>query len=236
MVNRTQRCLTAEIAKGAEKKLVLLCMLGALCGFFPIVVTAAPPVRTMYNDALAREQDVRAALSAADATPAVLVDVRAAVAAYEAVVRHYPASAYSDNALWQGGRLLLDAFSRFGQPADKDAGIRMLKRLAAMYPTSKLARQVPEQLTRANSDEIRVPDEVVVSHTPPQTARPSGATRPAPAAADTSPSREAPLSSTRVATIKGIRRTVLADTVRITIELDGEVPFHDERIQDPARV
>ena len=29
---------------------------------------------------------------------------------------------------------------------------------------------------------------------------------------------------------------MLSDTVRITIELDGEVPFHDERIQDPARV
>jgi N-acetylmuramoyl-L-alanine amidase len=194
----------------------------------------------MYNDALAREQTVRAALSAADATPAVLVDVRAAAAGYEAVVRHYPASAYSDNALWQGGRLLLDAFTRFGQAADKDAGIRMLKRLAVMYPTSKLARQVPEQLTRANSDEIRLPEDVVTSHTPPQSARPSGAARPAPAAADHPPSREAaaaaPLSSTRVATIKGIRRIVLADTVRITIELDGEVPFHDERIQDPARV
>jgi N-acetylmuramoyl-L-alanine amidase len=29
---------------------------------------------------------------------------------------------------------------------------------------------------------------------------------------------------------------VLPDAVRITIELDGEVPFHDERIADPARV
>ena len=240
MVIRTHVCFAAEIAKHAEKKIVLLCLLGVLSGFFPIVVTAAPPVRTMYNDALAREQTVRAALSAADATPAVLVDVRAAAAGYEAVVRHYPASAYSDNALWQGGRLLLDAFTRFGQAADKDAGIRMLKRLAVMYPTSKLARQVPEQLTRANSDEIRLSEDVVTSHTPPQSARPSGAARPAAAAADPPPSREAaaaaPLSSTRVATIKGIRRIVLADTVRITIELDGEVPFHDERIQDPARV
>ena len=239
MVKRTQRCLTAEIARNAET-IVFLCVLGVLCGFFRVVVTAAPPVRTMYNDALAREQTVRAALSAADSTPAVLADVRAAAAGYEAVVRQYPASAYSDNALWQGGRLLLDAFSRFGQAADKDAGIKMLKRLAVMYPTSKLARQVPEQLTRANSDEIRLPEEVVTSHTPPQSARPGGAARPAPAAADPPTLHEAataaPPSSTRVATIKGIRRIVLADTVRITIELDSEVPFRDERIQDPARV
>jgi len=41
---------------------------------------------------------------------------------------------------------------------------------------------------------------------------------------------------TAVATIKDIRRTVLPDAVRVTIELDREVPFHDERIPDPMRV
>ena len=40
----------------------------------------------------------------------------------------------------------------------------------------------------------------------------------------------------RTATIKDIRRTVLPDAVRLTIELDSEVPFHEERISDPARV
>jgi N-acetylmuramoyl-L-alanine amidase len=39
-----------------------------------------------------------------------------------------------------------------------------------------------------------------------------------------------------LATIKAIRRTVLPDAVRITIELDGEVPFRDQRISDPSRV
>src|SRR5439155_1204362 len=38
------------------------------------------------------------------------------------------------------------------------------------------------------------------------------------------------------ATVQGIRRTVLPDAVRIVIEIDAEVPFHDERIADPARV
>ena len=37
------------------------------------------------------------------------------------------------------------------------------------------------------------------------------------------------------AIIRDVRRTVLPDAVRITIELDGEVPFHDERIESPAR-
>src|SRR5256885_1424549 len=39
-----------------------------------------------------------------------------------------------------------------------------------------------------------------------------------------------------VAPIKNIRREVLSDAVRITIELDHEVAFHDERIPDPVRV
>ena len=39
-----------------------------------------------------------------------------------------------------------------------------------------------------------------------------------------------------VATIKDIRRSVLPDAVRVIIELDREVPFHDERIPDPLRV
>ena len=94
-------------------------------------MSAAPPVRTMYTDALAREQTVRGAMTAADASSAVLTDVHAVVAAYEAVVAHYPASGYSDNALWQAGRLSLDAFAQFGQAKDKDAGVRLLRRLAS---------------------------------------------------------------------------------------------------------
>jgi N-acetylmuramoyl-L-alanine amidase len=223
MLKQKHSCFTAELAKNAEK-IVFLCALCVLGGFFR-VVEAAPPVRSMYNEAMAREQKVRAALSAPEAAPALLGDVRAVVAAYEAVVRHYPASGYSDNALWQAGRLSLDAFARFGQVADKDTAARLFKKLAAMFPTSKLAKQVPEQLARTSTDEIRVPEEMVTSHTPPSAARPSGEVRAA-----------IPAPSGRVATIKGIRRIVLPDAVRITIELDFEVAFHEERIPDPARV
>src|SRR3954471_15488315 len=125
MGRQTPRRLNAEHAKLAEK-IFVLCVCGILCGFSS-PAAAAPPVRTMYNDALAREQALRAALTAPDVPPAVVNEVRATVAAYEAVVRHYPASGYADNALWQAGRLSLDAYARFGQPADKDAGIRALK-------------------------------------------------------------------------------------------------------------
>ena len=45
-----------------------------------------------------------------------------------------------------------------------------------------------------------------------------------------------PASAKRLATITDIRREVLPDAVRVTIELDGEVPFHEERLNAPARV
>jgi N-acetylmuramoyl-L-alanine amidase len=222
----------STMVKQTYGRTFLLCV---LCGFFPALAAAVPPVRSMYNDAMAREQKVRAVLVAPDAAPGVLGELRAVVTAYEAVVHRYPASGYADNALWQGARLSMDAFARFSQPADKDAAARLFKKLASMYPTSRLARQVPEQLTRMNSGEIRVLEDVVISHTPPPApaTRPTAAARAAPAGPD--PVAGAPVS-TRIATIKDIRRVVLPDAVRITIELDSEVPFHEERIPDPARV
>lgn len=41
---------------------------------------------------------------------------------------------------------------------------------------------------------------------------------------------------TRLATIRNIQRAVLPDAVRVTIELDSEVPFHEEHLDSPARV
>jgi N-acetylmuramoyl-L-alanine amidase len=252
MLKHFRCCFTAETAKIAEK-IFFLCVLCALCGFFRIVVAAAPlarhsaegataaPVRSLYNDALAREQALRTAMKNPDVPAAVINEIRATVAAYEAVVKHYPASSYSDNALWQAGRLSLDAFARFGQSVDRDAGARILRKLAASYPTSTLAKQVPQQLTRAdtagdpvNAAQGRRAEPVVP--TPPVAADDVRAA-PEAGAVDNRPgaTREAGATA-RLATIKGIRRSVLADAVRIIIELDSEVPFHEERIQDPARV
>src|ERR1051325_4326435 len=110
---------------------------------------AVPPAAAMYADALEREQAVRAELVSEAASLTTLRDVRAALSAYEALVRAYPASGYSDNALWQAGCLALDAFDRFGDTQDRERGLRLLQRLAAGYPTSRLVSQVPEQIARA---------------------------------------------------------------------------------------
>jgi N-acetylmuramoyl-L-alanine amidase len=209
--------------------------LGGLC--VPIViattVSAAPPVRTMYAETLAREQTVRTAIAAADASPAILADARAVIAAYERLVRRYPGSGYSDNALWQAGRLALDAYARFGQPADKDAAIRLLRKLAETYPTSKMVKQVPDQLARIESSAAAAP-----APTPTALfgASPLDRPRGGPDREVVERLKDERPSAGRLATIKEIRRAVLPDAVRITIELDAEVPFHDERIADPSRV
>jgi N-acetylmuramoyl-L-alanine amidase len=221
----------AEFAKFAEKAArIVLCGLCALCVLYSTSALARPPARTVYTEALAREQTVRQALDAGDATAALLPDVRAVVTAYEAVMRHYPASGYGDNALWQGGRLALDAFAQFGQPADKDTAVRLLRKLADTFPTSRLAAQVPAQLARAESPAPALPPPPVVSSTPLDPPKPSASFQ---ARSDRD---ERMVPAAKLATIKDIRRTVLHDAVRITIELDGEVPFRDERIADPARV
>jgi N-acetylmuramoyl-L-alanine amidase len=168
------------------------------------------PVQTMYADARAKEQAVRKALADAEVSPSVLKAVRTVVADYEALVRQYPLSAYSDDALWFGGLLSLDAFGKFGDEHDRLAAIRLWRALASQYPTSKLAKQVPQQLAKAAK------------------------------AAELDPSARASQPAlpgrTSLASLKDIRRAVLPDVVRITIELDGEVPFHDDRIDHPARV
>jgi N-acetylmuramoyl-L-alanine amidase len=181
------------------------------------VLIAAPALlaesaRDLYVAALAREQTARLAVAADDPAPTTLVDVRAVVAAYEAIVKRYPASGYSDNALWQAGRLSLEAFLRFGQPRDKKAALRLLRALAAGYPTSKLVKQVPEQLARLTASDTGPP------HQPERPSPPSGA------------------ASTPRATIKDIRRALLPDVVRIIVELDAEVPFYNEHLNDPERV
>jgi len=167
--------------------------------------TFAATAKSMYTSALAREQAARAALKDDQASAEVLVEVRALVAEYEAIVRRFPASGYSDDALWQAGRLSLDAFTRFGQQRDKTAGLRLLRALTTQYPSSALAGRVPEQLASLGEA-----DATVVG-----------------TALQTSP---------RLATIKKIQRTVLPDAVRVTIELDAEIVFHDERLDGPARV
>src|ERR1700730_17367664 len=124
--------------------------------FLAVCVTTAiagSTAQEMYVAAMAREETVRAALvrQGGNVDVSVAASARAVVAAYEEIVRLYPASGYSDNALWQAGRLSIDAFLRFGMQRDKNAGIRLLRQLTTGYPSSRQVLEVPEQLARLDA-------------------------------------------------------------------------------------
>jgi N-acetylmuramoyl-L-alanine amidase len=197
-----------------------------------LVLSGAPAVaraqtaRDMYTRALARERAVRDAEA-----PPTLRQVRAAIAAYERLVRKHPASGYSDNALWQAGNLALLAFQRFGQTADREAGLRLLNQLKASYPSSSLLARMGEAIGAIESRPSR---DVAV----PAAAGSAGRLTPVPALAE-APPRPAvnlPARSNDVVTIRGVTRTALTDGVRVSIEMDGEALYHQERLENPSRI
>ncbi len=119
-------------------------LLAGLAGL--VLVAAAAPAaaqtaRQDYERALAREK----ALAGRKTPPAT--QVRAVVTAYERVVRKYPRSGYSDNALWQGAGLSLALFERTGVETDRRKAIWMLDLLVSQYPSSSLVSQARQRLT-----------------------------------------------------------------------------------------
>jgi N-acetylmuramoyl-L-alanine amidase len=199
----------------------------------------------MYADTVGKETAVRTALADPQAQTPVLRAVRTVVSDYESIVRFYPASGYSDDALWRAGLVSLDAFNKFGDPRDRDASIRLLRALAAQYPSSSLVKHVPEVLALLGGgpgggagriDTKPMP----ATAKPADMPKPQVPARPAPAPA---PIQSAPTATAipgtpgaKLATIKSIQRAVLPDVVRVTIELDAETTFHEERLDGPSRV
>jgi len=155
--------------------------------------------RILYTEALAHERTLRDA-----ATAATAIQMRRVVLEYERLVRRYPASGYSDNALWQAANLALLCYQRFGSDIDRRTAVRLLKQLQTGYPTSSLVARVDAALADA---------------APP----PARAVLPMP---PTSP----------LSLLRDIHRTALPDGIRVTIDLDGEVAYHEESLERPRRV
>jgi N-acetylmuramoyl-L-alanine amidase len=192
----------------------------------------AATAQELYLEALARERAVRPALQSDSPPDDALRGVRSVIAAYQEVVRQYPRSGYSDNALWQAGCLALDAFLRFGQDRDRAAAERLLHLLTTEYPSSSRVRLVPGQLARLTEESRSESDgsaEAAASTVPDSATGAPARTRPPETA-------RAGASISKPVRIRDIRREVLRDAVRITIELDSEVRFHDERLTGPVRV
>ena len=187
-------------------------------------IAAAQPPRQLYTQALARDRSVRDARQAA-----TLRQIRAAVAAYERVVHKYPASGYADNALWQASELSRLAWDRFGEESDKRTGVRLLKQLQAGYPASSLISGVDQAL--ANFDTTKAMA---------TTGSGSGVVRPtssSPRPVTTTARAETPEAVPNgVVTVRAINRTAMPDGIRVSIEMDREVLFRQERLDNPKRL
>ncbi len=197
-------------------------VVAALALAMALVASAPAQAQTAqerYESAIERDEKVRALLATgAGASPAEVISQASRVmTSFEALVRRFPTSGYADNALWQAASLADAAFQKFSRPEEQERAVSFYRWLVTEYPTSSLVKRANQQLT-------------ALAKPGPATALPAPApAMPAPAVAVAAPAPPA-------ATLTGIQRTVLPDTVRITLELDREVAYREERIAGPARL
>ncbi|HET7617202.1 MAG TPA: N-acetylmuramoyl-L-alanine amidase [Vicinamibacterales bacterium] len=182
---------------------------------FAVPVQAADSAKAAYDRALARERVVRNASN--DASGA---EIRRVAEAFEAVVRRYPRSGYCDNALWQAGNLAILAYQRSGREAYLTDAKEYFDWLEKEYPSSSLAARVDAALESATPKPRPAP--------PPADPEPKAKAAPEP------PATQA--TDADVAVLRQIRREPLADGVRITLELDHEVPYTQEQLANPDRL
>ena len=195
----------------------------------------------LFQQALRRETLLRQELdiARAGASGGVLLDrIRVLVGSYEDLARLFAKSESSDDSLSHGGMLAADAFAHFGEASDRETALRLLRSLSARFPASALAKAAAARV-KALETAKPGPVSAIAAAAPvtvPVSAPPASA--PPPAAA---PPVAPPAASPRVppagpVTLRDIRREVLPETLRVTLELDREVSFHDERIDGPPRV
>ncbi len=210
----------------------------------------AQTAEARYTATQAREDKVRAAIAIASpadqisARTPVIAEARSVISAYEALVRAHRASGYADNALHNAATLADALHGRYGLTTDRDAALRLYRRLRSEYPTAPLAKQAPaaiarlEQIAAAHAPVAPVLD----ADPPPDAGRGGLAARSAPVgpgapSAPSAPSApDAPDVPGLPAKLTAIERAVLPDLVRVTLVLDREVSYYEESLTGPARV
>ncbi|MFL6279797.1 MAG: N-acetylmuramoyl-L-alanine amidase [Vicinamibacterales bacterium] len=204
--------------------LLLACTLAA-----PVAASGDNAARTLYERAMSRERDVRSA----DQEQTTVQELRRVIGAYDLVVRRFPASGYSDNALWQAGNLAWVAFQRFGDTRDRETAIRYLTRLKREYPSSSLKSNADEILRAANvTPPVGTRSAAAVALASPRQLADEKAIGTTASVADVQPDEQPPATIL----IRDIKRTSIADGMRVTIEMDSETTYRVERLDNPARV
>ena len=205
--------------------LMLACTLTA-----SVAASGDSSAQTLYERAMSRERAVRSA----DQEQTTLAEIRRVIAAYDLVVRRYPASGYSDNALWQAGNLAWFAFQRYGDSQDRDRTIRYLTRLKREYPTSSLRSGAGDVLRAASTPSVArveaLPTVALTSAREPADEKPIGT------AASSSDVQGDATQAPLPILIRDIKRTVIPEGMRVTVEMDSETSYRAERLDGPPRV
>jgi N-acetylmuramoyl-L-alanine amidase len=139
----------------------------------------------------------------------------------------FPHAGQADKALWQGASLSADLFFQAGDEVDRDRAQELLASLSKTYPGGSYARQGAALARRLGGAPRVAPTAVAAVSTPAPKAVPRAAT----ARATT-----APETALTIVALTAVRRELLPEAVRVTLELEREVAYHTERIQGPDRV
>jgi N-acetylmuramoyl-L-alanine amidase len=180
----------------------------------------AQTVKERFEAAQQRDEKVRVLLTdftSAPAAPDLAKQITQVMASFESIVRRFPTSGYADNALWQAASLADAAYQRLKRPEDRDRAVKLYRWLVQEYPASSFVKQANAKMTS-----LSVP--ALIADT---------AASPATPAAETV-SASAPTGDR--ATLTAIHRAVLPGSVRITLELDKEVAYREERLAGPSRL
>jgi len=228
---------------------------GIVCALLTAVVATlhsqSSDPATLYQQALRREAVLRQEMDAARPGASggiVLERIRVLIGSYEDMARLFAASNAGDDSLSHAGMLAADAFARFGEGADRETALRILKSLPARFPASPLLKEATARVRSLEG--AKPPPQAAKTTTAPSTPRLPPPSTPAPIPASTlapasfakasasaqSATVDKPADKSAIVMLRAIRRDALPDTLRVTLELDREVAFHDERIEGPPRV
>lgn len=195
--------------------------------------TTATTVKDRFESARASDEQVRVFLTNFTSAPPpadLARQVSQVMTSFESIVRRFPTSSYADNALWHAASLADAAYQRLNRPEDREKAMKLYRWLVQEYPKSTFAKQANAKIAQMGKMTVAsvapaAPELVLVS-TPPAAVNAS-----APAGAP-----PVPVTPAERATLTSIQRVVLPNAVRVTIELDKEVVYKEERLSGPSRL
>ena len=213
----------------------------------------AQPARERYDAARTLDAAARGQVSAAaDDGPAAarsraIAAAERAMTRYETIVRRFPSSGYSDNALFQAADLARVLYAAYGRVTHRTQAERYVGWLTREYPSSSLRTRARGLLREiATERQQRVARQSAPRRVAPAPAAPAPASPAVAAAAATEPPPAprveaavrpdaAPVRSGNLPRLQTIERVVLPDVVRLTLPLDREVLFTHQTLAGPSR-